>query len=71
MSQCSRAGAFGKAGGHVYLGHRCVILHGSIREFWEKSVIFHGHRIFQGKKFKLRTLSSPCSFWMLFAQSGI
>lgn len=72
MSQHKKAGAFGKAGVHVYPGHSCAVLqHGSTRELWEKSVTFHGGRSCQGRKFRLRTLSSPCSLWMLFAQSGI
>lgn len=42
MSQCSKTGAFGKSWwSNIYLGLSCVIVqHGSIRELWEKSVIF-------------------------------
>lgn len=40
-------------------------------ELWEKSVTFHGGRSCQGRRLRLRTLSSLCDLWMLFAQSGI
>jgi len=69
MSRHKKAGAFGKAGVHVYPGHSCVVLQrGSTRELWEKSVTFHGGRRCQGGKFRLRTLFCSCGLWMLFSQ---
>lgn len=71
MRQYSKAGDFGKAGSHVYLGHSCVTLqHGNVTELWEKSVIFHRARACQEVQavdtfFPLQFLDAVCTDWYL------